>query len=81
MCQIVTPLKLEAWQEAMHDHPDQTFAAYILRGIEKGFRIGFNPQLVRLQSTGANMSSAAEQSEVVEKYLLEELASNRIIRI
>ena len=60
LCQVVMPLKLEAWQEAMSDHPDQAFAAHILCGIEKGFRIGFNPHLVKLKSSGANMSSAAE---------------------
>ena len=58
----------------MSNHPDQAFAAYILRGIEKGFRIGFNPQLVKLKSSGANMSLAAEQSEVVEQYLQEDSA-------
>ena len=31
LCQIVTPLKLEAWQQPMSDHPDQAFAACILR--------------------------------------------------
>ena len=63
----------------MSDHPDQAFAAYILCRIEKGFRIGFNPQLVSLQSSGANLCSAPEQSEVVEKYLLEELAACPIV--
>ena len=81
LCHVVTPLKLEAWQRALSYYPDQTFAAYISRGIEKGFRIGFNPQLVELQSSGSNMSSASEQSDVVERYLQEELAANRIIRV
>ena len=43
---IVTPLKL---QEALATHPDQTFAAFILRGIQYGFTIGFAAELVNLK--------------------------------
>ena len=81
LCQVVTPLKLEAWRKVLSSYPDQRFATYILRGIEQGFRIGYNPHLVKLQPARANMSSAAEQPEVVEKYLLEELSANRIVRV
>ena len=81
LCQVVTPLKLEAWHKALSDYPDQRFAAYILRGVEQGFRIGYNPHLVKLQPARANMFSTAEQPEVVEKYLLQELSANRIVHI
>ena len=64
LCNVVTPLKLEAWRRVLNDHPDQTFVAYIIRGIEKGFRIGFDPQLAKLKSSGTNMSSATEQADV-----------------
>ena len=81
MCQVVTPLKLEAWHKALSDYPDQRFAAYILRGVEQGFRIGYNPHMVKLQPARANMSSTAAQPEVVEKYLLKELSANRIVGV
>ena len=81
MCRVVTPLQLGEWQSVLSNYPDQKFAAFILRGIEYGFRIGFNPQLVTLQSARGNMSSAAEQVEVIDKYLREELAANRVVRI
>ena len=81
LCKIVTPLKLDAWQEALEDHPDQAFANYILGGIRNGFRIGFNRSRVCLKSRGTNMLSATEQSQVVAKYLGEELQASRIVEI
>ena len=77
----MTPLKLDAWQEALQDHPDQAFANYILGGIRNGFRIGFDRSRVCLKSRGTNMLSATEQSQVVAKYLGEELQASRIVEI
>ena len=74
-------MQLGEWKSVLSDYPDQQFAAYILRGIEHGFRIGLNPQLVTLKSARGNMSSTVEQAEVVDKYLQGELAANRVIRI
>ena len=76
MSKIVTPLKLQAWQDALSDYPDKTFAAYILRGIERGFKIGFDTELVKLRSQKGNLTS-----EVVERYLHEELQANRVVKI
>ena len=59
-CRVVTQLQLG---EALSDYPDQEFAAYILRGIENGFRIRLNPQLVTLQSAKKKyvLSSGADR--------------------
>ena len=81
MSKIVTPLKLQAWQDALSDYPDRTFAAYILRGIERGFKIGFDTELVKLRSQKGNLTSALDQPEVVERYLHEELQANRVVKI
>ena len=51
MCKVVTPLKLQAWQD--------TLSTYILRGIESGFKIGFDSR-----SQNQNMCPALEQPEV-----------------
>ena len=81
MSKIVTPLKLQAWHDALSDYRDKTFAAYILWGIEMGFKIGFDTGLVNLKSQKGNLSTALEQPEVVEKYLHEELQANWVIKI
>ena len=81
LCKIVTPLKLDARQEALQDDPDQAFANYILGGIRNGFRIGFDRSRVCLKSGGTNILSATEQSQVVAKYLGEELQASRIVEI
>ena len=81
MSKIVTPLKLQAWQEALSDYPDTTFAAYILRGIERGFKIGFDTELVKLISQKGNLVSALDHPEEVERYLHEQLQANRVVKI
>ena len=35
---INTPLKREAWQVHLSQHPDKEFAGYLLQGIEHGFQ-------------------------------------------
>ena len=78
LCQVVTPLKLEAWRKVLSSYPDLRFAPYILRGVEQGFRIGYNPHLVKLQPARVLSSRAARGGR---EYLLEELSANRIVRV
>ena len=59
-------------------HPDQEFAAFILRGIWEGFRIGFDPDHT-LVSARRNTPSAQQHPEVVEQYLTREISAGRII--
>lgn len=44
--EVRSPLrgKLHVWRETLLKHPDRKLAEYVLEGIEKGFRIGFNHQ-------------------------------------
>ena len=46
----------------------------ILDGLQKGFRVGFNPASVSLKSATQNMSSASLQPSVIDDYLRTELA-------
>ena len=39
---VHTPLNIEQWIQELSDHPDTSFANYILDGIHRGFRIGFD---------------------------------------
>ena len=63
------------------DHPDQAFVQYILRGIERGFRIGFNPRTVNLRSRDTNLISASEHPEIVGSYLEVERSAGRVIKM
>ena len=65
----------------LEGYPDKCFAEYILRGIQNGFRIGFDMQLSSLKTRGSNMQSALEMPEVVTKYLQEEVARGRVVEL
>ena len=41
-CNIVTPLKIQAWEWKLRAHPDQALVSHTLRGIRDSFRIGFH---------------------------------------
>ena len=60
LSKVVTPLKVHIWERELATHPDQEFAACILRGIKQGFRIGFNRSSVQLRCWQGNMHSASE---------------------
>ena len=77
---INSPLsaRLLEWQSRLQCHPDQSFANYILQGIEQGFRVGFDYSHL-LCSAKRNMPSALEHPEVVERYLGEECSARRIL--
>jgi len=75
---IISPLQTHRWAELLCTHPDQSFADYILRGLEQGFHVGFK-RGGRLQSCKKNMLSALEHPEVVQKYLQEECQMGRVL--
>ena len=75
---IISPLRPKAWDAALAHHPDQRLAAYILGGIQGGFRIGFNRQTT-LGQVSQNMPSASQNPEVVTAYLQRELHEKRVI--
>ena len=77
---IVSPLtaKLPAWRMRLAAHPDRQFAAYILHGLEHGFRVGFD-YTHPLMSARRNMGSATQHPEVVERYIVGEWAAGRFI--
>ncbi len=45
--EIITPLKANAWEQALAAHPDMPYVSYILNGIHRGFHIGFDRKLHR----------------------------------
>ena len=80
--EVRSPLrgKLHVWKETLLQHPNRELAEYVLEGIEKGFRIGFNHQSHRhlLQAAGRNMPSAGRHADVISDYLREETTTGRI---
>ncbi len=79
LCQVVTPLKPEAWKIALHPHPDRAFVHYILSGLQQGFRIGFDRRVVVTKSAATNMLSAIKNPEPVINYLHDEERASRIV--
>ena len=69
------------WEELLSEHPDRAFAGYIARGIQQGFRIGFDPGRCRLKARPANMPSAEEHPEVVSEYIGQEVAQGRLVEL
>ena len=39
---VFTPLIASAWEAELQSHPDREFANFVVDGIRRGFRIGFD---------------------------------------
>ena len=72
-----SPLKLEFWSQELASHPDRYYVAYLLEGIAKGFRIGFNRRC-SLYSCSNNMP--IKDPAVVSEYLQREVQLGRMHR-
>ena len=79
LCEIATPLRWQAWANALRLHPDGDFVRYIVEGISQGFRVGFDYSFrSSLRSSSRNMGSAYDHPEVVSAYLEGERAHGRV---
>jgi hypothetical protein len=76
---IVTPLSLDVWNFHLRTHPDGDFVQYLLSGIQKGFRIGFDYSQFSCRKGKRNMLSATKNAAVVEDYLKKECALGRVL--
>ena len=77
--EVKTPLRPEVWENMLARHPDRSLAEWVSRGIRQGFRVGSQGQRNSLKATQQNLSSAKQHPQVVEKYLLEEKRSGRVV--
>ena len=75
---ITTPLKLDKWKQKLRSHPDQDFTAYVLWGMEHGFRIGIDSTRQMIPAK-KNMLSANQNPEVIEKYIQAEVEKGNMI--
>ena len=76
--QIVTPLLPRRWEDMLHQHPDQSLAAYIVSGLSNGFHIGHQGDRKSGWSVPVNMLSAVRNPMPVEQYWLTEVSAERI---
>lgn len=78
LMRVSTPLKVEAWRKALHQHPDSDYARYITEGIQYGFHIGMQATS-GLHPAGSNMLSAKNNPQVIDDYLQKELQNGNIL--
>ncbi len=76
---VESPLVVSQWSSLLKDHPDKQFAQYVLTGIAEGFRIGFDYVWAECRSAQSNLRSAESNPDVVETYLQEEVALDRVV--
>jgi len=57
LASISTPLRCEAWAAELRAYPDLEYAQFFVKGIEHGFRIGFDYQNCPCVSAKSNMLS------------------------
>ena len=53
----MTPVCQQFWKDELATHHDPDFVGWVLRGLQEGFRIGFDDTIVDLSSAHSNMSS------------------------
>ena len=77
---VLTPLNHMALKKkkALLHHPDRRLCAYLLEGISRGFRLGFDYNQ-QLSPTVRNMQSALKNPQPVLEYLNNEVENGRVI--
>ncbi len=78
MARCCTPLDSGIWARELEGHPDQVLVREILRGINEGFKVGYDHTRAPLRTQGTNMPSATEHSSVMEEYLAGEVEAGRV---
>ena len=76
---VVTPLRLPVWSSELRAHPDVEFARFIVRGLEQGFRVGFEYGNHTCTSAKRNMLSAVQHPQPIDKYITKERQAGRIV--
>ena len=79
LARITTPMDGGVWEQELAGHPDAVLVKEILRGINTGFKVGYDQGRAPLRAQGRNMQSAAEHNKVVEDYLAEEVEAGRVV--
>ena len=75
---VRNPLQWEQWDHHLRDHPDQRYHSFLVRGIRKWFREGFDYSQL-CQAASRNMCSAEEKLQILQEYLQKEVTKGRIL--
>ena len=75
---IVTPVILDFWQQELSSHPDKLLVDRILKGLAKGFRIGYRGEEHQLRSAQSNMLSATQHPQIISDYITKEFSTHRL---
>ena len=77
---ICSPLsdRSTLWRQTLSQHPDSEFQRYVLDGIERGFRIGFD-HASPLVASRRNMPSVNNQQAAIDEYIGAEVRAGRIL--
>ena len=55
---VTTPLHLQVWEAELRTHPDGEYTQFLMDGIRRGFRIGFDYTSHSCTSATRHMKSA-----------------------
>ena len=73
----VTPLHVDQFALELKNHPNQPQVSFVLDGLSKGFRVGYNfPR--KLKSAPRNKPSAYAHPDIVDAYLANEVSLGRV---
>ena len=78
---VSSPLVASEWEAVLAGHPDREFAAFVVRGIGEGFRIGFDYRHSLGGKNPKNMRSANVTPDPIDRYVRAELQEGRLIRL
>ena len=67
-------LPLSRWDHYLQSHPDKEFAEFLRRGINQGFKIGFN-RSQKLRPPKRNYESSVENPGHAQRYIDEEVSA------
>lgn len=75
---ISTPLNVQAWRAALASHPQRDWVDSLLRGMQFGFRLGFQSE-VNCRSSVKNHPSAQEHPQVIRDFLKQQVETGHAI--
>jgi len=78
-CLIVTLLSLPGWNDLLSGYPDQDLIHFFLKGISKGFRIGYNYKECTCKPAWKNLLGAVFHQEIVDQFLQSGILSGSVI--